>query len=129
MIKAMRLARPEMLFVATWRPAADISDSMRRWGNLGQDRLPAGAIPGLPEGYGADDTQRIRWIEGHYAMLRDLFGDDPRYLELPVGADDARRRLSDHIRIDLPWWGRLNKNPETGTAGTDKKAKTARGAA
>ncbi|MBY6119354.1 sulfotransferase family protein [Mameliella alba] len=129
MIKAMRLARPDMLFVATWRPSAEISDSMRRWGNLGQDRLPGGAIPGLPQGYGANDDQRIRWIEGHYAMLRDLFGEDPRFLELPVGAADARQRLSAHLRTDLPWWGRLNKNPETGTTGKKTKAGTARGAA
>ncbi|WP_323769118.1 hypothetical protein [Antarctobacter sp.] len=129
MIKAMRLARPDMLFVATWRPAAETSDSMRRWNNLGEDRLPAGHIPGLPEGYGATDPQRIRWIEGHYAMLRDLFGDDPRYLELPVGADDARNRLAAHIKMDLPWWGRRNENPETGPSGTNDKAETARGAA
>lgn len=129
LIKAMRLARPDMLFVATWRPAAETSQSMRRWNNLGEDRLPAGAIPGLPEGYGTSDAQRIRWIEGHYAMLRDLFGDDPRYLQLPVGAADARDHLAAHIKIDLPWWGRLNQNPETGRSGKNDKAETARGAA
>lgn len=149
LIKAMRLARPRMLFVATWRPAAEISDSMRRWGNLGTDRLPGGAIPGLPEGYGETDAQRIRWIEGHYAMLRDLFGEDPRYLELPVGAEDARDRLAAHIGADLPWWGKLNENtgdrskpkpktkagkgPEDGPTrrrkSTRNKAEKARGAA
>lgn len=129
MIKAMRLERPDTLFVATWRPSAETSDSMRRWGNLGTDRLPAGPIPGLPEGYGATDAERIRWIDGHYDMLRDLFGDDPRYMELPVGAADARERLAAHVKIDLPWWGRANENPETGTSGRNDKAETARGAA
>ena len=112
MIKAMRMARPKMLYVATWRPAEEVSDSMRRWNNMGTDRLPAGPVPGLPMGYGGSDRERIRWIEGHYDMLRDLFGDDPRFLELPMGADDARERLSAHIGVDLPWWGRLNVNPE-----------------
>lgn len=129
MIKAMRMARPDMLFVATWRPAAEISDSMRRWGNLGTDRLPKGPIPGLPTGYGENDDQRIRWIEGHYAMLRDLFGEDPRYMELPVGADDARQRLERHVGISLPWWGKLNENSGNRKTGKHNKAETARGAA
>lgn len=115
MIKAMRLARPGMLFVATWRPAADISDSMRRWNNLASDRLPGGAIPGLPAGYGEAEDERHRWIAGHYDMLQDIFGDDPRYLELDMAAVDARDRLAAHIGRDLPWWGRKNRNP--GAAG------------
>ncbi|MCT4553728.1 MAG: sulfotransferase family protein [Pelagimonas sp.] len=112
LLKAMRLARPKMLFVATWRPAADIAKSMRRWNNLGEDRLPAGTIPGLPHGFGHEDHELIRWIEGHYAMLRDVFGDDPRYLELPMADKDARDRLAAHIGRDLPWWGRANANPD-----------------
>ncbi|WP_136441377.1 sulfotransferase family protein [Pacificoceanicola onchidii] len=117
LIKAMRLTRPDMLFVATWRPAAELSDSMRRWNNLGKDRLPSGTLPGLPRGYGESDAERIRWIEGHYDMLRDLFGDDPRFLELPVAAEDARERLAAHIGLDLPWWGRANVNIENPAEG------------
>lgn len=112
MLKAMRLARPEMRFVATWRPAAEMSDSMRRWNSLGETRLPAGSLPGLPIGFGASDAERIRWIEGHYAMLRDIFGDSPSYLELPVAEADASARLAAHIGLDLPWWGRANENLE-----------------
>lgn len=111
LLKALRLRHPEMLFVATWRPARDISDSMRRWTNLGSDRLPVGAIPGLPTGFGAKNEERLRWIDGHYAMLRDLFGDDPRFLQLDMAAPEARAQLSEHIHVDLPWWGRANVNP------------------
>jgi hypothetical protein len=118
MIKAMRLTRPDLLFVATWRPAEEVSESMRRWNNMGTDRLPNGHIPGLPHGYGETDAERIRWIEGHYDMLRDMFGDDPRYLELPMAAADARERLSAHVGIDLPWWGRLNVNDASSDAET-----------
>ncbi len=110
LIKAMRLARPDLLFIATWRPAQDTSDSMRRWNNLGTDRLPTGAIPGLPMGYGKTDAQRVRWIKGHYDMLRDIFGDDPRYLELPMADADAQNRLSEHVGLELPWWGKMNVN-------------------
>lgn len=112
MIKAMRMARSDMLFVATWRPARDVSDSMRRWNNLGTDRLPAGHIPGLPGGFGATDKERVQWIEGHYAMLRDIFGDDPRYLELSVGDERAQDQLAAHLGLDLPWWGRMNVNTD-----------------
>jgi hypothetical protein len=125
MIKAMRLARPDMLFVATWRPSAEVSDSMRRWNNLGTDRLPKGAIPGLPAGYGDTDAQRIRWIEGHYAMLRDLFGDDPRFLELPMAAADAAGRLGAHIKADLPWWGKRNENTDDRRKSSKNKAEKA----
>lgn len=110
-LKAMRVARPGLLFVATIRPAEAISDSMRRWQGLGEERLPGGAVPGLPAGYGATDAQRVRWIAGHYHMLRDVFGDDPRFLELDVAGPDARARLAAHLGIDLPWWGRANVNP------------------
>jgi hypothetical protein len=109
MLKAMRLQRG-VRFVATWRPPEEISDSMMRWTNLGTERLPAGVIPGLPAGYGSEEAHRLRWIEGHYAMLRDLFGDDPRFLELDVSAEDARDRLAGFLGRDLPWWGRENVN-------------------
>lgn len=109
-LKAMRVARPNMLFVATWRPPQDIADSMRRWNNLASERIPKGNIPGLPHDFGAKSADRLRWIEGHYDMLRDLFGDDPRYLELPMEAEDARDRLAAHIGKTLPWWGRKNVN-------------------
>ena len=112
MIKAMRMARPDMLFVATWRPAEETSDSMRRWNNMGSDRLPEGNIPGLPRGFGGTDKERVRWINGHYDMLRDLFGDDPRYLELPIAAPEAAALLGNHIGHDLPWWGRKNVNED-----------------
>jgi hypothetical protein len=110
MIKAMRQARPDLRFVATWRPPEAVSDSMRRWTNLGTDRLPHGAIPGLPHGYGVTDRTRIRWIEGHYAMLDELFGEDPRFLWLDMRAPDAAERLAAHIGRPVPWWGRANRN-------------------
>lgn len=110
MLKAMRMTRPDLLFVATWRPPEEVSDSMRRWNSLGTDRLPGGTIPGLPLGYGESNAERIRWIEGHYDMLHDVFGDDPRFLELPMGASNARARLSAHVGLKLPWWGKLNVN-------------------
>jgi hypothetical protein len=39
-----------------------------------------------------------------------------------MGADDARERLSAHIGVDLPWWGRLNVNPERDDDGVEGAA-------
>lgn len=112
MIRAMRDSAPDLLFVATWRKAGAISTSMCHWNSLGDSRLPAASVPGLPHGYGTTEAERLRWIRGHYAMLRDIFGDDPRYLELNMAGKGARDRLATHIGQDLPWWGRVNTRAE-----------------
>jgi hypothetical protein len=112
MVRAMRLARRRVLFVATWREPEEIADSIMRWRNLGSERLPAGHIPGLPAGWGETEAQRLRWITGHYTMLLEVFAGDPRFLMLPVAARDARARLARFIGRDLPWWGRENANAD-----------------
>ena len=73
----------------------------------------------MPHGFGKTDAELITWIEGHYDMLRDLFGDDPRYLELDVTADDAPDKLGAHLGIEVPWWGKKNVNTETPGTKTD----------
>ncbi|WP_050930530.1 hypothetical protein [Aestuariivita boseongensis] len=111
-IDALRRLHPDLLFVATKRDAFKMSQSMLAWSNLG-DRLEKTDIPGLPAGFGETSKARMQWIEAHYAHLRAIFGDDPRFLELDVAAEDARGRLAAHLGIDLPWWGRRNSNPLT----------------
>ncbi|MDJ0822147.1 MAG: hypothetical protein QNJ09_10125 [Paracoccaceae bacterium] len=117
LVQAMRASPANVKFVATWRPPADISDSVGRWSNLGSQRLPRANVPGLPHDFGGTDAERIRWIEGHYAMLRDIFAGDDRYLELDVGAEDARELLADHLGIKLGWWGRANVNTDNPARG------------
>lgn len=116
-LKAMRLNGRAIRFVATWRPPEEIADSMMRWTNLGTERLPQGTLPGLPRGYGGTEAQLTRWITDHYDMLRDVFGEAANYLELPVGAEDARARLAAFTGLDLPWWGRANANHDGKTRG------------
>jgi len=77
------------------------------------ERLTRRPVPGLPAGYGETTAERVRWIEGHYAFLAAVFGDDPRYLELDVADGNAPLRLGAHLGIELPWWGTANANPET----------------
>ena len=107
LIEAARARHPGLRFVATRRPTADICASMAGWSNM-LDRLPAYAIPGLPQGYGRAEDQRARWIEGHYAFLRRIFEGADAYLALDVGAPDAAERLSAHLGAEIAWWGRAN---------------------
>lgn len=112
LIEALRARHPGLRFVATRRDAFAMAQSMLRWSDM-VARLTRMPVPGLPAGYGETAAQRMRWIEGHYAFLAAVFGDDPRYLELDVAATDAPLRLGAHLGIDLPWWGTANANPES----------------
>ena len=111
-IDALRRHHPGIRFLASNRDSFDISQSMLGWSDLGTSRLPAGAIPGLPQGYGDTSKERIQWIEGHYAHLRALFAGDPAFLEYDVADPAARALISAHIGVELTWWGRANANPE-----------------
>lgn len=110
-IDALRRHHPTLRFVATRRDTWEISQSMLAWRNLGTVRLPKAQIPGLPTGYGTTSKERMQWIDGHYAHLAAIFAGDPCYLELDVAATDARATLAAHLDIELPWWGRANRNP------------------
>lgn len=113
LIAAIRAHHPGAKFILTHRDPAKLSDSMGRWSNLGKTRLPMNAIPGLPEGYGATDADRIRWIEGHYAFCRQVFAGADDFLEYDVADEDAPHRIGAFLGIDLPWWGVANANTNT----------------
>ncbi|MEO8531247.1 MAG: sulfotransferase, partial [Deltaproteobacteria bacterium] len=110
LLSAIRAHHPGARFLLTTRDPAKQSDSMHRWTNLGTHRLPTNAIPGLPEGYGGTHAQRIRWIEGHVAFCRKIFGADKDFLELSIEDPDAKAKLEDFSGISLPWWGIANAN-------------------
>ena len=86
-----------------------MSQSMLAWGNLGSERIPKLAIPGLPAGFGMTSAERERWIDAHYSTLREMFANDPAFLEIDIGAPDAPERVEAHLEIALPWWGAANK--------------------
>ncbi|EPX81972.1 hypothetical protein [Salipiger mucosus] len=110
LIEALRTRHPDLRFVASWRAPADIAHSMLRWSDLGTDRLPRGNVPGMPRGYGETRLERRQWIAAHYAFLDRIFAGDPRFLRYDTADPDASRRLSAHLGIDLPWWGKANEN-------------------
>ncbi len=110
LLAAIRAHHPGAKFVLTHRDPAKLSDSMGRWSNLGRTRLPMNAIPGLPEGYGKTDAERIRWIEGHFAFCRQVFAGADDFFEYDIEDESAQERLSAFLGIDLPWWGVANAN-------------------
>lgn len=110
LISAIRDHHPGARFLLTTRDPAKLSDSMGRWSNLGSHRLPVSAIPGLPEGYGATDAERIRWIEGHFRFCRKVFENADDFLEYDVADPGAPAKISAFLGITLPWWGIANAN-------------------
>ncbi len=124
LIEAIRRHHPGARFVLTMRDAAKISDSMRRWSDLGRRRLPDSAIPGLPQPYGKTDAERIRWIEGHAAFCRQVFRGDDDFLELDVESDTARQKLSEFLGIEVDWWGVANVNIRRQASGTTSEKQT-----
>ena len=110
LLDAIRKNHPNAKFILTHRDAASLSDSMGRWSNLGSFRLPNSAIPGMPEGYGGTNEDRIRWIEGHYSFCRRVFDGDANFLEYDIKDEDAKGKIGAFLGIDLPWWGKANEN-------------------
>ena len=111
LISAIREHHPGARFLLTVRDPAKLSDSMQRWSNLGSFRLPNSAVPGLPEGYGGTDAERIRWIEGHFKFCRQVFAGADDFLEYEVTDPAAPKRIGAFLGIELPWWGIANANP------------------
>jgi len=111
LISAIREHHPGARFLLTVRDPAKLSDSMQRWSNLGSFRLPNSAVPGLPEGYGGTDAERIRWIEGHFKFCRQVFAGADDFLEYGVTDPAAPKRIGAFLGIELPWWGIANANP------------------
>ncbi len=111
LIRAIRAHHPGVRFLASRRESFAMSQSMLAWSNLGTDRLPSGAVPGLPAGFGETSKERERWIDGHYGNLREWFADDPDFLEFDIADPEAPNRISAFLGVDLPWWGTANANP------------------
>lgn len=110
LIRAIRAHHPGVKFLASRREAFAMSQSMLAWSNLGTQRLPGSAIPGLPVGFGETSKEREVWIEGHYATLAQALGGAD-YLEFDVGDPEAPAKIGAFLGRDLPWWGKLNANP------------------
>jgi len=108
LISAIRARHPGARFLLSRRDPAKLSDSMMRWSNMGRRRLPRNAVPGLPEGFGRREAERIRWIEGHFAFCRQAFAGAGDFLDYDIEDPHAPARIGAFLGIDLPWWGVAN---------------------
>ena len=107
-------------FVLSMRPAEEVVDSMMRWSNLGSGRLPKHTIPGLPQGFGTTPDELVRWVDGHYAFVRKVFGGQPNFFEYRTDDPEAPKIIGDFLGIELPWWGRSNENKNNASNDADK---------
>ncbi len=123
LLSAIRAHHPGARFILTRRDPTAHSDSMARWSNLGRTRLPQNAIPGLPEGWGKTDAERIRWIEGHIRFCRQVFGKSDDFLEYDIEDPDARAKVSAFLGVELPWWGVANANHNSPAAAPETEAR------
>ena len=116
LLDAIRKHHPGVKFLLSGRDPKAISDSMLRWSNLGLERLPQNAIPGLPLGFGETGHERVQWIESHYAHIRKLFDGADDFLEYDVGDKAAPDKIGAFLGRELKWWGRANKGPKAKSA-------------
>lgn len=109
LLKAVRARHPDCLFVLLTRDPKKIVSSMSRWKNM-QGRLHALGAPGLPPDAAASMERLEQWVVDHFANMRAVFGDDPRFLEFDISDEDAADRLSAALDIEIKWWGVANVN-------------------
>ena len=110
-LRAIRRAHPECLFLLNYRNPAAICESICNWKDM-QDRLEMSEIPGLPHGYGGQRSHLITWIENHFDACRSYFADDPRFLEIDIASPDAPRLLGQALGIELTEWGIFKPSEE-----------------
>lgn len=110
LLSAIRELHPGARFLLSAREPGAHADSMRRWSNLGRRRLPIGAVPGLPAGFGAKPGELERWIEGHISFCRHVFSGADDFLEYNIEDPAAQEKIAAFLGVDLPWWGRANEN-------------------
>lgn len=104
-LRQFRKEYPEAVVILHTRRIDKTIRSIKRWGNL-WDRLRASA-PGLK----ADSPEHmvVRWIQEHYARVRNLFADDPYFVEFDIEDEDAQQALEDALQRSVKWWGVENK--------------------
>jgi hypothetical protein len=103
-LRAIRRAHPECLFLLNYRQPDAICDSIAKWADLGW-RLRVSNIPGLPKGLGGKREHLMSWIENHYDACRTYFANDEKFLELDIEAADVPEKLGKALGMEIIGWG------------------------
>ncbi|MFN4016069.1 MAG: hypothetical protein ACK4JB_12095 [Reyranella sp.] len=105
LLLTIRRYHPECCFILNVRDTGKLISSITRWYNL-RRVVTESDIVGLPAGYGDKDEHLYNWIEGHYQACRSVFGNDEKFVELPITEDDSSRLLLEKaLGTDIKWWG------------------------
>lgn len=109
LLLSIRDKHPEAIFCLNTRPVGKLVRSISNWKDQKQ-RYTDSDIPGLPPGKGSE-KELIKWIEWHYAKMRALFKNDPRFIEIDIeNAKQSKERLSQALGITIKEWPCLNQN-------------------
>ena len=108
LLSAIMEHHPDVKFLMNHRDPAKTANSMMRWNNLGKRRLPMADIPGLPRGFGSEEAELARWLEGHYRFCRRVFQGCDNFLEYDIEDADAQGKIASYLGLELPWWGQSN---------------------
>lgn len=111
-LRAIRRAHPECLFVLNYRNPDAICDSIAKWADLGW-RLRVSNIPGLPKGLGGKREHLMNWITNHYDACRTYFANDEKFLELDIESPDAPEKLGQALGMKIVGWGDHKPAPNT----------------
>ena len=110
LIDAIQRHHPDTRFLLNMRDPAATASSIMRWGNLGTLRLPNTNVPGLPKGYGSDESHLARWVLGHYMFCERVFAGADNFLAFDIADPDAPTKIGAFLGFELTWWGRANEN-------------------
>lgn len=103
-LRAIRRAHPECLFVLNFRRPEAICTSIEKWPYM-QKRFEISDIPGLPRGIGGKREHLMVWIENHFDACRTYFARDERFLEIDIEKPDAPDLLGNALGITISDWG------------------------
>ncbi len=101
LLRTIRKQNPGCRFILNTRDIEAHIRSISKWFDY-RWHLVNAHIPGLPHGYGGEDTHLRRWILGHYANVR-AWGFP--YTEVRIDGPDAREQLSEAVGTEIKWWG------------------------
>lgn len=121
LLLTIRRYHPECAFILNTRDTDKLISSITRWYDL-RRVITQSDIIGLPAGYGDKDEHLRSWIEGHYQACRSVFGNDEKFVELPISENESSKELlGKALGVDINWWG---VSPKTVGAAAAERLKT-----
>lgn len=107
LIRRIRELCPDCLMLLNTRDPHQWLESINNWKDL---RARMSKMLGFKI-----DRKFIEWQQSHYQKIREMFSDDPNFLEVPIDSPEVPQLIGDKLGHELPWWG--VKNPSEKSRG------------